>query len=786
MAIIPTYTAEGGLPAGGTGPQANPAAYAAPARALAGLGETIGQTGNLAGKIGVELFEQQKQRQDQDDAFWASSTASDLTRKFIEFSNDTNNSSRSDFGQAFKAYSDTQLAEAVKSAPSQKAGRRLQLLADNSVNQFYENSLKIGESNRNFGIAESLKKNVLSISEGISTLSTNPNMPFPEAAYQMQIQAMYDQVDGLPFSNQLKSKFRSSITTELAVGTMRANPEFAKSIVDASRDLDTEQKSTLYNKIETQVRSRNQFQVAIVNDGLVDGLSIAQKDNKPFEINLDQYRPMFDGDQEFGLWKKQWTDKISAHNGAVYITGKVAGFNPDYQDLESNKMQQSIQASGQAKLQIETTAAAQLKALRQAYNTDPVTAIKQYNPLLKPMVDNLAMMEMQNAQIKDPESAKQTAIYRSKVDETIWKLQGGYDDKLLIDGKPVDQRYFQNKPEGERRLLENGKAKQLGGQMLQGDWKARITAYSQLANDYPNLNYFAVAINDIERAMDGNRAEMQRVLIAGQLNKNGQSALAEIVGRPNATQILADFKDKDDIKKAFDRNTIIKDSLMTLRGASAENPELASGYEDAIKIIAANGMITKAAGFENATAAVQTAYNEVIGKTMPMQKTVSLTGGRQSNLMININRVNSLGQIDPSLGQRGPDDLFSIAAFASVEKEKINAEDFELFDISGNPVYAELAPSIYAQQGVTKNWELLKNAIRSNGFWVSTPDGQGAVFYMAGKAGLPFAPVNKITRQPYKINFADFETGPKIREYDNSRDPGVQIWNQMPGNPFRR
>lgn len=257
MARIPTYTAEGGLPAGGTGPQASPAAYAAPARALGNLGETIAQTGATLGRVGMGVAEMMEKRQEQDDAFWATKQSETLHREFYDYLQANKDSEN--LNADFLNFSNDKIKEAAKSAPSPKAGKILETKIGNNVTALYKSASAISFLTKESNRIEESKAAAQNIGTMIQSV---PDLFRPDVVQTSKtlVQQRLDAIDSLSYGNESKRKIKSAFLVETILSSAAASPEFAMSLTE-NQVFDEAKRIQLRKEIESLQKTNNDLAI---------------------------------------------------------------------------------------------------------------------------------------------------------------------------------------------------------------------------------------------------------------------------------------------------------------------------------------------------------------------------------------------------------------------------------------------------------------------------------------------------------------------------------------------
>ena len=479
MARIPTYTAEAGLPVGSTGPQANPAAYAAPARALGGLGEAIGQTGETIGRIGFKLVEQQqakqKEKQTQDDAFWAAKESENLHRELFDYL-EKNQDSES-LSEDFLNFSRKRISEITKDAPTENAGRILETKIGDNVTTLYKSASRVSFLTKENNRIEESRNSAQQIGAIIQS-SSGEFRPDAINTANTIIQQRMEAIDGLSYGNESKRKIKSAFLVETILSSAGASPEFALSLVD-NPVFDEAKRIQLRKEIESLQKTNNDLAV----------FNFEQEEKERIKRMLSN-----------GVVEKQPSDdQYKLHYPRTWQVEKAkASVQYEFATTVINEWNKIKSTSAQNQSQY-------LEQNKDKYKVDVYDSLKKLSYESGKMQSGKTTIDWMMQNNKEVSSAYELANSTSDPVERAKKLTAAHALSLqyqqeapLVITDPEQRKKYLGKLPGQTHLLSSKKAEEMAN-AINAMPPERLARYitNELAVDFPDDKQRAIAWADL-------------------------------------------------------------------------------------------------------------------------------------------------------------------------------------------------------------------------------------------------------------------------------------------------
>lgn len=771
MAIVPTYTSEAGLPAGGSAPQADVGAFTAPARALTQVGNQISETGASIGGMLFKLSEQkfkiderqaqieernaqiakaekeqldkqieieERRRRDQEFAFWKQKTGNYAERKITEFRESKENQSDPKFYENLDALADQLKIEISGQVDDQEYLKYVDGMVDDIVNRSRAGILEKRESVLNEKFTLGVREFV---SGTVESLYANNGDP---ALAQKRLVELSEFINSGSLTDLKKSELRGNAVASIALGSAPVNPGWAKSLIEMSKDIQPDAKVRLLDEIERTQKVKNFSAVDQFDKQVRLAINLAKKDGTRIpEINFDNAKAFFVGDEaKFSKYKETIQAEINTYNQAFDIIADIASKNSSTRTAVAAERLKGVDPMIFG--DVQKIVADSLEAMDRDFKLNPYSYITKHNRVAKGMATYVSMMPAG----PDRDSMQQ------QLDDLVWTLQGypsEIKERNAYFSSMLEDDDFHRKPDGERSLLDEAEATKLADSIASGSPEQRLAAFDALELRFPADNFRAVALSDIEQKVPSGRMSIQQLMAASQLNKHGYKQIALDVLKANET--FSKIGDSD--KKILDGLLDLGDTghpdwkkiASVTRGANGDAQHLVDGFRLAVKGVAAKLVLEQKSAYKALDSAIQLVFKDhfLIGDSFP------ITGGKRSSIPVSLYELNDLGQVDKSLGKRDAADVEQIMSVLEVQKEQIDPRDVAVFDENGTPLFPNIS-GLYIG-GRKANYDLLKEKIRFNGEWKSDPSMQSATFYVDAKEGGQVALINKLTGLPYTVSF---------------------------------
>lgn len=718
MARIPTYTAEGGIPAGGTGPQASPAAFAAPARALGGLGETIAQTTAQVSRAALSYSELQKQRQEQDDAFWAANQATSLHRDLMKVYED--GKGKEDQAETFLRDAEARLTELESTAPNPNAAKRLRLAIDDNINSIYGRALNLASQVREQNRISEIEVNAQNIGEPINS-SDEFTKPIAILGAQKMVAMNLGLIDSMPYSDETKRKFRGKFLETVALNVSANAPEYALELINTT-DIDETRKITLRNQIDGYVTSRNKIAELNFSEKTKKGIDDAMRGNVQIKMPSDEeYKAVFGRDWEI----KKEKDRLEFDfvNSVIDFSNKNGELS--YANQQKIFSETIDQYSPESRKEIER----RLELTRKMQNGDLAHAwLRQNNKNVQRAYDIAA-----NAPIE------QRGALITAANAMSLRYQGAPppDEK-----DPEELKKYLYKVPGQFNLLDPSDA-QKRADAINAMSGSRIASYMmELAAEFPDAKQRAIVWSDlVTMPQNGIKPSIQ----LGEMIPN--KSLREVfLSSAQAAQGVSKLTEAE--KKQFydsinsDDNWKAWSSAMS-PGKTAEQDPLLSSFRDAFVTYAQK--LTQGDGALSPPDAVKKATEFLIKGSWEIEN----INGQFVAIQL---RRDDLDQVPARTSAEAKDVLRKLKFAISV----VPIQEIDLKNPNGDPLF----PNLEFVRDENEKLSQIQNAIRSNGFWRTNEDGQGASLFLMDQFGNSF-PVFDKTGKPFSITYDNVYSTPE-------------------------
>lgn len=249
MPELPTYTASGQIRAGPVAAPTDASVLDRPARALAGLGQSISYAGNQLG----EIVERKKK---EDELRWVTESMSQFRREMAERQLADQQNPRETEGIEFKDFADQQLDKYGNAAPSKRAADLFRSHALDDSDRGYKAALAGGEQTRLVNADVANQKTVANLLSAFKTSSQygDTDGAAMDLAKSVKLQNAYIEEAYEKTMPAFAAKLRTDVAQEIALGTADTHPEFARKIVANAR-IDENRKRILNNQIDAIERN---------------------------------------------------------------------------------------------------------------------------------------------------------------------------------------------------------------------------------------------------------------------------------------------------------------------------------------------------------------------------------------------------------------------------------------------------------------------------------------------------------------------------------------------------
>jgi hypothetical protein len=708
MPRIPTYTAERDLPAGPVAVEASVAAFTAPARALGAVASGIESAGNNVERAIYQVASAKKETKDRDDAFWAADQAEALTREFMDFQN--KNAESETAAEDFMRFSKERIDAVSSGAPSAAASQRLRRMIGDNVTSNYGRALTVSTAVKESNRLVSLKTSAQNIA---GMINESGGGGYNLAVTQPLIDSRIEAINKLPLSDDSKRRLRAAFHEELALATGPNEPEFALGLIDSS-DFDESKKRILRNQIESYSKANNAAAIASFQIATEQEINAALKDGVPVKPPTDETLKAIYGDN----WEARKVvigEQYRVANTAINEWNKVREWSYPNQVAELSK---SIQSGD---LEVQRLLAQKLKQSKDEQEGPAVAGWVQRN--VKPVSDAYAVAYA--APDGPTRTAKLTAAH-------ALSLQYQGDPPLVVTGD--ERKKYLGLPPAMQHLLSEDRAKEWAAEVNAMKPPQLLDFLSTMAASYPDDNQRAIAWNDLVTIpKDGIKPEIQFAMAMP--DRQVRERYLGAIQNKAATEKLNPETRKQFIN-AIEGNSSWKHFREAIDPTGdAQRSPMISQFRDAIVSYAETiGM----SGSVQAPTAASKAVKDLIEGSFGFVKV--------NGQIVGIMRMRDDFGRKPA---RTDGDIAVIGRFLERAMKSVRMDDIATKNPDGTSVFP-LSNLIGEKAAKEKQ---IANIIRSQGFFVMDPNGQGAQLFLRDeKTGTRF-PLRDSKGQIYGVNF---------------------------------
>lgn len=710
MPRIPTYTAERDLPAGPVAVEASTAAFTAPARALGAVASGVESTGNNVERAIYQVASAKKEVKERDDAFWAAEQAEALTREFMDFQN--KNAESETAADDFMRFSKERIDAVASGAPSSNASQRLRRMIGDNVSSNYGRALTVSTAVKESNRLVSLKESAQNIA---GMINESGGGGYNLAVTQPLIDARIEAINKLPLSNDSKRRLRAAFHEELALAVGPNEPEFALGLID-STDFDESKKRILRNQIESYSKANNAAAIASFQIATDQEINAALKAGVPVKPPTDQTLMAIYGDN-WEVKKVVIGEQYRVANTAINEWNKVREWSYPNQVAELSK---SIQPGD---LEVQRLLAQKLKQSKDEQEGPAVAGWVQRN--VKAVSDAYAVAYA--APDGPMRTAKLTAAH-------ALSLQYQGDPPMVVTGD--ERKKYLGLPPAMQHLLSEERAKEWAAEVNAMKPAQLLDFLNVMAASYPDDNQRAIAWNDLVTIpKDGIKPEIQFAMAMP--DRQVRERYLGAIQNKAATEKLNPETKKQFID-AVERDTSWRHFKEAIdpTGDAQRSPVLAQ-FRDAIVSYAETiGM----SGAMQAQAAVKRAVDDLIEGSFGFVKVNGQVVGIQ--------------KMRDDFGRKPARTDGDIAVIGRIlERAPVSVRVGEIS--TSNPDGSSIFPLSNLIGDKAAKERQIANVIRSQGFFVMDPNGQGAqLFLRDDKTGARF-PLRDHKGQVYGVDFDD-------------------------------
>jgi hypothetical protein len=699
MPRVPTIISDGNTRAGFEAGGYNPAAANAIASSANSLASGISDIGRglLAINDRKKMVEAKlAQKKEQEDTLWAESQFTTAQRDWIQWTSDVQKQGEENVLSRFNTEFDEYQQQVVKSAPSKEAAAKIKMRLDDLGTSVFDSSIRIQAANQ--------AKNTITIFENMVTTSTDSVAKSPELYAQEQERLgtlLKTSLDAGRISEETYQKQMDQVNglaANAAEALLATNPERAKAIIDKAEGIPWPRRRAILSDISRASQSNEtlfRYQQEEIFKSSVESLAATGK--VPSDFNIDAYVLAFPKDQQAA--RKLEAERQIHIAGTLYVgKNELKGKTPNkvlealasYEPKPGDKNFSDQQAIYS---QLQQAADQQIKL----FKSDPFSYSRQ-----DPIVDK-AWETVENL----PQDADPAVVFQTQAQ--------------AIEASISFQR-SSGVPEHSVSVMSRDTASKVAAQINNGDPKQVQDTFGQLMQTY-GKNY-PLAFRTLARLPEGQRIDAATQIVALHYGKPFIGDFLQAIRVPDS-----DYKlDKSD-KKAIEEKLLTNESFMAFAGSmTSANPAAVSMVNDYSQAIQKYATSLVYRGKATSSDAVQQASDLVIGQAYGFA-------------MVNDTPLAIKRQQGPSL----LDDR-NIENIQRWLKRQPSTIEPESIDLSRFAFTAQITDDVKMQS--------VRDTLRNDTFWVTSPDNSSAILYMNGMDGST-APVKLKDGAQVEVKFTE-------------------------------
>lgn len=739
MARIPTILSSGNVRTGQVAAQTKaflgageaPRASFAGAEAQAAAGRSIGaglqdlSQGLMSlAQMGAKQKQMKEQRQQYDNHLWSESQYTSAQREWIQWMDDSQKNGSEVVVEQFTTKFEEYQKKVLESAPNDDARNRLKLKLDDLGTRVFEGALRIEASNRAQNTVNTFSQ---MLQDTVDVVAQDPYSHVEQQARLIGNLNIAKEQGRITEETYLKLKDQAqNIAVVAAEAVVAKDPDYAESIINSAEGIDWTRRKAVLGEIERS-RSSNDTLFRYQQQELLKSTldSIIETGRGVSSFDVESYVIAFGKDQQAAA-RADAVAKIEMANNIYSGKSELMGKPPgEIADVLAKYRPQAGDADFSNKQvvfeKLAELADQQVKLLQR----DPFSYARQ-----DPVVDRAWDLVEGLPKDAKPELIQQLAS--QAIESSI-----GYQRKLGVS-------------EGQLSAMSQASAAQYAQRINTGDTQQVQTAFAQLQQTYGK--YYAYAFRDLVRLPEGQRVDAASQVVALHMGKPFLTDFIAAVRTPVADMKI-DNKDAQQLREQLVTNP----QFMAFKGAMlSANPGAASMVNDFNQAIEKYAQSIYFRGkAKNPADAVKQATELVVGSAYgfaTVDGTPVAIKRQQGQTYFSDDDVKIVGS---ALGQFQK----------TIDPSKIDTSKF-MFPLT-----------------ITDDLKhrSIQDTIRSDSFWVTNPQNDGAILYMNGMDGTT-APVKwkdgRVVEAPFTLALSYGKTNADIAESKRAK------WYQMPITGF--
>lgn len=702
MPKIPTYEASETIRTGSTGPSANAPSF----------GVQLGGLAHGMHSLGHDLSGIAQQKRTDDEYKWMVDAAHQYQLEAADFENKPENNTREDFGALTLDYLQKRKSEYLSQAPTARAATRLKAQLDNIVESRAQRARDTGEVTKRKNAFTGLDNGIRGLMTAYRQDATNDPV-YAAGNLEPQIDLLKESIEArwgktVP---EVAEKMLGKLERDFVIGVSEYDSTYARKLLDESEHLDESDRKTLLNVIESQEKSNNRLVQDEFADWVEKQLDFGRQTREPVkDVPLKDFQAAM-GKEAGALAKQKFDRKQKEINKVSASIASVRGNNVTALSDELGKILSDPDISQLEKSSASTT----IEALMREAKTDPHGYLAQHNREVGRAYEFAAALP-----------AGQRSAGMERANRIALEYQGYAPEGTLAS----EQGKYLNLPTNARHLMSRGQAVSNLSRILAGSPEQQVSSVNEMMALYPKSQQ-AIAFNDLVTLPPRGSGLSGGVRWA--FLHQHKPFVKEFIAAQNAEavkKISTNNEKVSEFNDALDNNKDWKAFAQPYM-AWQRLDELAD-YKDGLMNYAI--YLREFKGAKSPEAAIRQASEQLIHSAF---------------LHHEVNGISMLVQRERKDGTMRSDEdgreikrMLDLALFnVPVDQVKIKAPDgrslFPMFDKSiGDKPLVELLPKI----------------IQDKGFFVPTPDGQGATLYLRTDDGVTGQLLDK-NNQPWEVDF---------------------------------
>lgn len=714
MPRIPSILADENLR---VGPQ-SPSASAVPS-GFEAVSSALSQASGTLSDVATTRQNLDKQRQRAESARWVADNLYQERDHLNKWQSQKENNTSENYADNFKTYAEERIKLYQSAAPSKEARDAITVRLQDFANARYNEALGVTERTR----LEQSKNSVINqISFTLETFRNAQSVPGNDALGETEVARLdiRDNIDQM-FGTMpdVARKLKAHTDTEIALGVAPADEDLAKNIINESTDIDNADKPALLYKVDAMSRASKNTLQDQTDRVRRDHLSAVEAGNAHEKLPLKFYSVYEDPKHE----KEKDDFRIEVLTDTHAKVVELAPLNETATIEALSKMAKAVKTERQSLVYQATQK--QLSDIAKLRDKDRVSWLREYNPEIKTIEQQLAGL--------DPQSDEYKTLLTQRND-SILKYQG-FPPK---DYTGYDKHQFLGLATNDRQLMTLAEAQDNATTINRGTPGETIKLINQVLAQYPDPDHQNIAFNNMVGLPGATGIKEEYQLLWQNKDQWFAESFAKSVSDQKAVASLDETKRKE-MDDSIEANSTWKqfESAMVAGGRSQE----AAAFKKGISAYAAQIHVSDKQGLKDSTGqAIRHLLSSTLGFT-------------------SVNGRSLIIQRDKSDGKskRSDDEIHDLGRRLTVSLRTLDPRAIDQSKFSG-------LDALHPDKKNLGRLQAVRDIITRTGFFVNEGDGQSVTLYVVGDDGQTFQLRDEKNRA-FQIYFDQL---PNFSEYDPS------------------